>query len=203
LISTEEMVFVGPGSEWFWTAVSGVVLAVTFVAIYRQLTLARSANAFTQLNALVDEWQGERLVRKRLATLVAIHEGVPLADLPGSPAGAVANYWEKVAALARGGHISPSLIAEGLGAADTWWQTLAPWVAKVRTLDANPNLFEHFEWLAATMVRLHPELAFDGELFERTLAERLVTTEADLHDLEAMRTPAVSRPRVATAKKHR
>ena len=64
LISTDEMVFIGPGSEWFWTAVSGLVLAVTFVAIYRQLTLARSANAFTQLNALVDEWQGERLVRK-------------------------------------------------------------------------------------------------------------------------------------------
>jgi hypothetical protein len=64
----------------------------------------------------------------------------------------------------------------------------------VRTLDANPNLFEHFEWLAATLVRLHPELAFNGELFERTLAERLVTTEADLHDLEAMRSPVASGP---------
>ena len=194
LISTDEMVFIGPGSEWFWTAVSGIVLAVTFVAIYRQLALARSANAFTQLSALVDEWQGERLVRKRLAALVAIHEGVALADLPDSPAGAVANYWEKVAALARGGHISPSLLAEGLGGADTWWQTLAPWVAKVRTADRNPNLFEHFEWLAAAMVRIHPELAFDAELFQRTLAERLVTTESDLRDLEAMRSVSASRP---------
>ena len=112
LISTDEMVFIGPGSEWFWTAVSGLVLAVTFVAIYRQLTLARSANAFTQLNALVDEWQGERLVRKRLGVLVAIHEGTAWPDVPDSAAGAVANYWEKVASLARAGHVSPSLIAK-------------------------------------------------------------------------------------------
>ena len=194
LISTDKMVFIGPGSEWFWTAVSGVVLAVTFVAIYRQLALARSENAFTQLNALVDEWQGERLVRKRLAVLLAIRDGVASADVPDSPAGAVANYWEKVGALARAGHVAPSLIAEGLGAADIWWGTLAPWVSKVRTDDANPNLFEHFEWLATTLVRLHPEVAFDPVRFERTLGDRVTASEADLRDLVAMRSPLESRP---------
>jgi hypothetical protein len=76
-------------------------------------------------------------------------------------------------------------------------------VARVRALDANPNLFEHFEWLAATMVRLHPELAFNPELFERTLADRLAASEADQHALEAMRMPAESRPRVRTEKGHR
>jgi hypothetical protein len=194
------MVFIGPGSEWFWTAVSGIVLAVTFVAIYRQLTLARSANAFTQLNELVDEWQGERLVRKRLAVLVAIRDGAGSADVPGSPAGGIANYWEKVAALARAGHVSPSLIAEGLGGADVWWGTLAAWVAKVRTADGNPHLFEHFEWLATTLVRLHPELAFDPVGFERGLAERLATTEGELRDLVAMRSPTTSRSATAHAR---
>ena len=192
LISTDEMVFIGPGSEWFWTAVSGIVLAVTFVAIYRQLTIARSENAFTQLNALVDEWQGERLVRKRLGILVAIRDGAAPADIPHSPAAAVANYWEKVAALARAGHVSPSLIAEGLGAADGWWGILAAWVSKVRMEDANPRLFEHFEWLAATLVQLHPELAFDQQSFERTFGDRLVAVEADLRDLVAMRSPVAS-----------
>jgi hypothetical protein len=197
LISTDEMVFIGPGSEWFWTAASGVVLAVTFIAIYRQLTLARSANAFTQLSALVDEWQGERLVRKRLAVLAAIHEGVASADVPEAPAGAIANYWEKVAALARAGHVTPSLIAEGLGAADVWWGTLSPWVSKVRTDDRNPHLFEHFEWLAATLVRLHPEVAFDPVQFARTLGDRLIATESELRDLVAMRSPITSRPATA------
>lgn len=197
LISTEEMVFIGPGSEWFWTAVSGVVLAVTFLAIYRQLALARSENAFTQLNALVDEWQGERLVRKRLTILIAIRDGMVSADIVEPPAGAVANYWEKVAALARAGHVSPALLAEGLGGADEWWGILAPWVSKVRTDDGNPELFEHFEWLAGAMVRLHPQLAFDRERFERGLEARVASAEAALHDLEAMRTPTVSKPATA------
>ena len=194
LINTDGMSFIGPGSEWFWTAVSGIVLAVTFVAIYRQLSRARGANAFSQLSALVEEWQGERLIRKRVAVLSAIRDGAAPAELPDSPAGAVANYWEKVGALARAGHVSPSLVAEGLGAADSWWGILAPWVATARTVDRNPDLFEHFEWLAATLVRIHPALAFDRESFDRTLGDRLASAEADLRDLEAMHTVIATPP---------
>ena len=43
------MSFIGPGSEWFWTAVSGIVLAVTFLAIWRQLALQRSASGYAQV----------------------------------------------------------------------------------------------------------------------------------------------------------
>ena len=38
LINTDGMSFIRTGSEWFWTALSGVVLAVTFLGIYRQLS---------------------------------------------------------------------------------------------------------------------------------------------------------------------
>ena len=37
LISTDGMVLIGPGSEWLWAALTGLVLAGTGVAIYRQL----------------------------------------------------------------------------------------------------------------------------------------------------------------------
>jgi hypothetical protein len=40
-INTDGMTFIGPGSEWFWTAVSGLMLAVTFIAICRQFRLQR------------------------------------------------------------------------------------------------------------------------------------------------------------------
>jgi hypothetical protein len=40
-INTDGVVFVGTGSEWFWAALTGLVLAGTFVAIYRQLRLQR------------------------------------------------------------------------------------------------------------------------------------------------------------------
>jgi hypothetical protein len=193
-INTDGMSFIGPGSEWFWTAVSGIVLAVTFIAIYRQLSLAKGGNAFTQLNALVEEWEGERLVRKRVAVLVAIRNGVTFAALPDAAAMALANYWEKVGSLARAGHVAPSLVAEGLGGADRWWGILAPWVLRMRIEDANHDLYEHFEWIAATLVRLHPALAFDQEYVYRTLDDRIAVVEADLRDMEAMRTVTASVP---------
>jgi hypothetical protein len=31
------MAFIGPGSDWFWTALQFIALAITFHAIYRQL----------------------------------------------------------------------------------------------------------------------------------------------------------------------
>jgi hypothetical protein len=80
-----------------------------------------------------------------------------------------------------------NLVAEGLGAADRWWGTLGPWVAKVRVEDANPGRFEHFEWMAASLVRLHPALAFDQAEFERTVGDSVASLETALRDLEAMR----------------
>jgi hypothetical protein len=38
-MSTEDLVFIGPGSEWFWIALQFIALATTFYAIYRQLRI--------------------------------------------------------------------------------------------------------------------------------------------------------------------
>ena len=191
-INTNGMAFIGPGSEWFWSMLQFVVVAVTLVGIYYQLRSSQSANAFTQLGELVDEWQGERLTRKRRAVYLALRDGAAPADIPDAPAEAIANYWEKVGSLVRAGHIAPSLIAEGHAGAESWWGILDPWVQRVRTEGANPKFYEHFEWLAATMVRLHPVLAFDRETFDRTLLQSIASNEADLLDLEAMRTMIVA-----------
>jgi hypothetical protein len=37
LINNDGMTLIGPGSEWFWTALQATALAITFIAIYRQL----------------------------------------------------------------------------------------------------------------------------------------------------------------------
>src|SRR6476469_2979089 len=71
-INTDGMSFVGRGSEWLWTALRGLVLAVTFIAIYRQLGLQRSAAAIEQMAALDREWHSERLVRAKLVVLLAM-----------------------------------------------------------------------------------------------------------------------------------
>jgi hypothetical protein len=72
--------------------------------------------------------------------------------------------------------------------------TLAPWVLRVRTEDNNPGFWENFEWLARTMVRIHPAVAFDQQSFDRSLAQRITLNEADLRDLEAMRGVTVAPP---------
>lgn len=187
LINTDGLVLFGPGSEWFWSMLQFVVVAVTLLGIYYQLRIARSANAFAQLGALVAEWEGERLLRKRIGVLVALRDNRTATEIPDSPASAIANYWEKAAALARAGHVDASLIAEGIAGAHDWWGILAPWVRKIRAQDANPSLWEHFEWLAETIVRLHPAAAFDQHSFEQGLDARIASNENDLRDLEAMR----------------
>jgi len=37
LINTDGLALIGPGSEWFWTALQFTALAITFYAIFRQL----------------------------------------------------------------------------------------------------------------------------------------------------------------------
>jgi hypothetical protein len=72
LINTNGMVLIGPGSEWFWTALSGMVLAVTFVALYRQLRLQRAANALNAMEALTRRWESRDLVTTRLEAALAM-----------------------------------------------------------------------------------------------------------------------------------
>jgi len=60
-INTDGLSFIGPGSEWFWTALSGIVLAVTFVAVFRQLRdnakLLRSQAHYNALHLLDRPWE--------------------------------------------------------------------------------------------------------------------------------------------------
>jgi hypothetical protein len=57
----------------------------------------------------------------------------------------------------------------------------------VRTEDANPSYYEHLEWLAMTLIRIHPDSAIDQQALDRTFAQRIAASEAELRDLEAMR----------------
>jgi hypothetical protein len=114
LINTDGMAFIGPGSEWFWTALSGIVLAVTFLAIYRQLRLQSSAGAIEQAAALTRDWNSELLHRSRLAVLQALRDETHSADIEQA-AIEVGNYWERVAWLVRSGHIHRRIVYAYLG----------------------------------------------------------------------------------------
>ena len=133
LINTDGMAFIGPGSEWFWTAVSGVVLAVTFIAIYRQLRMQASSRAAEQLETLTRAADSEQMHRCALDILVALRDAKDPADIPSAAAGVVGGAWEKYALLARAGHLDIKLLwrfdSEG---PQGWWLLLAPMARKRR-----------------------------------------------------------------------
>ena len=56
-----------------WSMLQFIVVAVTVVGIYYQLRSSQSANAFTQLGALVDEWTS----RQRESFIARQHERSP------------------------------------------------------------------------------------------------------------------------------
>ena len=166
LINTEGMAFIGPGSEWFWTAVSGLVLVVTFIAIYRQLSIARSANAFEQMNRIADEWASERMSRNILEILLALREGVNPENVPEGAASYIGDFWENVASLVRARHVDRKLFHEFLGnACRTWWATLAPFVGRFRSEFGDPRGGEHFEWLAGVMAEMDKKAGV-GAIFD-------------------------------------
>jgi hypothetical protein len=151
LINTDGMALIGPGSEWFWTALTGIVLAVTFLAIYRQLTTARNAAAYEQLDAFERELASERMLRFELTVLVAVREGVDPTHLPGAAAWGIMKFWEQVGALCRRGHVDADLLGEGSGTlVGLWWLVLAPYALQVRS-ERGPAWYENFEWLAEVM----------------------------------------------------
>lgn len=145
ILSTDPIVLVGPGSEWFWSMAQFVVVGVTLIGIYYQFRLQRATNAFEQLNRITAEWGTEPLLRARLRVARAAEAGEP------PPPGAVSligNYWEMVASLVRGGHIEARVVYESVGGSPLlWWAVLADTTRDGRARLGDPTIFEHFEWL--------------------------------------------------------
>lgn len=148
LINTEGLTLLGPGSEWLWTAVSGIVLALTFVAIYRQLRLQRAGAAIEHAQALSREWLSEQMARNKVAVLEALRDDK---EVPANANRFIGNFWERIGYLVRAGHMDVALVDETFADVSTWWRWLAPTTNGVRLLTGNPRIGEHFEWLAAAL----------------------------------------------------
>ena len=154
LINTAGMSFIGPGSEWFWTALGVVIAAVTLLGIYRQLRLQLGAGAIQQMETINQEFQSEQMSRARLAVLLALRDGADPASLP-PVASDIANFWERVGYLVKAGHVDRVLVNQYFDASiRVWWGWLEPTARATRTRDADPALFENFEWLAGLMAEM-------------------------------------------------
>jgi hypothetical protein len=198
LINTEGLALIGPGSEWFWTALSGLVLAVTFFAIYRQLRLAQSAGAIAQLDAFEREWMSERLTRFKAEVLVVLGDPSEWATVPDGAASHIANFWEKLATLIRGGHIDVKLLWNAYGNdGELWWVTLRAWVGAKRSEMADPSLYEHFEWLTGRLAEMDTQAGMPSlseEWVVSSVARRLASSRDMIRVEQALRTVIIASP---------
>jgi len=155
LINTDGLALIGPGSEWFWTAVSGVVLAITFIAILRQLRVQASQNTFAQLQALANDLRSERVLWGTYEVLLAVQRGVPPEDLPRGPAAIMAEPWESVGLLVRSRKLEARAVYDQSSFKIQYdWARLRGLTEKLRAEVGLPAIYEHFEWLAHEMARI-------------------------------------------------
>jgi hypothetical protein len=155
-INTDGMSFIGPGSEWFWTAVSGIVLAVTFLAIYRQLRGQRAANAIDLKDRLRARWKSARMINVQLHLARALKaDDDPDLD---ALAAMVANFFDELADLIERGYCDESAYEDYAVALLRWWTVMGPWVRKMRE-EYGPSERVGFERLAK---RMKAALAAEG-----------------------------------------
>ena len=197
LINFDGMAFIGPGSEWFWTAVSGLVLAITFIAIYRQLRLQRSQGAIDQLDRFHREWTSERMLRHQRDAWVARRDADGPTSVPAAAFYALANFWEKVGALAQGGHVEPKLLWDLFGN-EIWecWTLVAPRIKAYQEKNHDPSAFEHFEWLAGVVYRFEPSGAWvlNQEGVRATAPARIASLQGLIDVEQSLRTVVIVSP---------
>jgi hypothetical protein len=179
LINTDGLALIGPGSEWFWTAISGLILAVTFVAIYRQLRLQRSAAAIERVDALGRDWASDHMSRAKLEVLLAIQAKVSPRDIPELAATEIGDFWDRIAYLVRNGHVDRQLVHAALSRqVQQWWARLLPSTLAWRERDSTLEEWGGFEWLAGTMADMDTESGIPHRSDVEYLANHLDETVA-------------------------
>lgn len=156
LINTEDLVFIGPGSEWLWAALSGIVTAITLIAIFRQLRLQARVGAIEQLDAFRREAYSEVMQRYALDVMVAQRDHDDPADVPEAAVLGLGDYWGSYATLARDGHRDARLLWRSDSASpQIVWIWIAPWVLRARAESHfGVPTYEDLEWLAGTMAEM-------------------------------------------------
>lgn len=185
LVNWEGSAIFGPGSEWFWSMTQFAVVTITLVAIYRQLSAQRSANALQLMESFNEQWDGDRMLRTRLQVALRIRQGEGFDALYPflTP---VCTFFEDLADLQKKGHIDTRYVWESWGRTiQFWWAILAPTIEQGRIVEDQPkgnSGFEDLNRLMRAMDSDHGERLFvpDAEFINRRLDAMIQQATASL-----------------------
>jgi hypothetical protein len=152
IVSSEPLVLIGPGSEWFWTAISAVVVAITFVAIFRQLRAQRAAGVLEQVNTLQAQWEAREFTYVRLYAMIAFENREVELGMPRI-AYEVAAWFDNLAGFVLGGHVSQHVASGYAEPVLFWWTIMKPYVEADRVRFGLGGNLSDVEELARLMGR--------------------------------------------------
>ena len=151
LLDLSQFAIFGPGSEWFWFMAQFGALAITGVAIYRQLRAQGSASVFEQTAEWDREWASEFFQRRRLRFLLDMEGRAVEAGLPRSGE-AILDFFERIGYLVVNGHARAQYVwLDFRGLVGNYWALIAPYTARERIALDNPRLLVWFERLEQEM----------------------------------------------------
>jgi hypothetical protein len=152
----EGLVFIGPGSEWFWAAAQFVVVIVSLGGLYRQLRQTNAANAVQRMESLQGTWNSEPLIQARLR--VAIWRKHRTTDVPSfadqAALSSLCGFFENLSDLEAERFITWQEIENTWGQPLViWWALLRPTIEALRQ-ESSPRSYAGFEHLAERAERL-------------------------------------------------
>jgi len=185
LVNLTDIVILGPGSEWFWSMTQFVVVALTGLAIFRQLRAQRSTAVYDQMSAWTNDFDGPTMTRNKLALMLAIKDRAPSAGLPRAN-DEVPDFFERVGYLISRGHVRiEDFWSNSRELVSFYWGVLAPYIEQERTTTDDPTLYQWFEWLERQMTRvdmrrLGRARTFDPVTRSSAIADRIAVLRARL-----------------------
>ena len=155
MVRVGDLVLFGQGSEWLWSLAQFVVVAVTAIAIFRQLAAQRSADLVEHATQWDHEWEGTPMIRSKLALMLAVRGRSPEQGLP-YVADEIPDLFERLGYLVHSRHIR-ALDFWNDGAwsvVEFYWWLLRPYIEHDRGALPGEVSYHWFEWLETEMRRL-------------------------------------------------
>jgi hypothetical protein len=197
-VNWEDSALFGPGSEWFWSMASFVVVVVSLGGIYRQLRAQGSANAVQRIESLQGKYDSERMAYARLALALDLkyEEGSGRTFEKGRP---LLDFFANVDDLYGAGYLSVEEIASSWGRSiQIWTALLAPTVEHQRELEGVPDLYDTSR-LSSALVALEakrgtPPLRLDDSRLSELLGYAIESNTALLRFEQTWKSGVIPTP---------
>ena len=153
VVNTDHLVLIGSGSEWFWSMVSGVVVAVTFILIYRQVRAQGAANALQRLETGHGRWSSTEMVLARLEVALALRDGT-LDPTDDTRIDTILNFVDLLRGLHREGYLGDEEVARMFGGPlVAWRRLLEPAIVQARAAEGDQTLWTGIDELVEVIGR--------------------------------------------------